>query len=325
MKVKLGFEYEFFVFDETPHSVRAKGLSRPETADARQLRLFGAARVDPLGPVHRTDGLCDRARLSARGAALRDRSRRLGRRACGDRCARRVRPRESVQDVHEGLLREARADGDVHGQVVDEVSGPERSLPFLVLGRRRREPVLRRNGAVSDERRAAARARRAAPLSAGVHRAGRADHQQLHAARERRVGADRVHVGRRKPYDRDPGDPRFVEIAASRVPGVRRGCESVSRRVGDHRRRAARRHRTARTGRAVTGNAYDVADRMEGPGRFPGRSASGGRTACGVEVRRAGCSAMRSSTTSCRAGLWEAREYTRSLNDWQLERYFEII
>ena len=63
---------------------------------------------------------------------------------------------------------------------------------------------------------------------------------------------------------------------------------------------------------------------MEGPGRFP------------VDLRQA---AERLSASSAARGLfgdafvdhfvssrlWEAREYTRSLNDWQLERYFEII
>ena len=142
-----------------------KRVPRPEAADAGQLRLFGVARVDPLGPVHRTDGLRDRARLSARSAALRDRSGRLGRRARGDRRACRVRPREPVQDVHESLLPEARPDGDVHGEVVDEVPGAERSLPLFVLGRRRCGSVLRRQGAVSDERGAAPRARRTAAVT----------------------------------------------------------------------------------------------------------------------------------------------------------------
>ena len=77
-------------------------------------------------------------------------------------------------------------------------------------------------------------------------------------------------------------------------------------------------------GEAVTGNAYDVADRMQGPGRFP------------VDLRDA---AERLSASDAARGLfgdafvdhyvatrlWETREYARSLNDWQLDRYFEII
>ena len=57
MAVKLGFEYEFFVFDETPHSVRAKGYRDLKPFTPGQLRLLGAARVDRIRSVHRADGL----------------------------------------------------------------------------------------------------------------------------------------------------------------------------------------------------------------------------------------------------------------------------
>lgn len=74
----------------------------------------------------------------------------------------------------------------------------------------------------------------------------------------------------------------------------------------------------------VTGNAYDVADRMTGPSRFP------------VDLREAAERLAKSAAAQTLFGApfvehfvatrqWEVREYTRSLNDWQLERYFEII
>jgi len=74
----------------------------------------------------------------------------------------------------------------------------------------------------------------------------------------------------------------------------------------------------------VTGNAYDVADRMTGPSRFP------------VDLRDAADRLAKSDAAQRLFGApfvdhfvstrqWEVREYTRSLNDWQLERYFEII
>jgi len=75
---------------------------------------------------------------------------------------------------------------------------------------------------------------------------------------------------------------------------------------------------------AVTGNAYDVADRLEGPSRFPvDLRQAAERLAASKAARGLFGDAFVDHFVSTR--LWEAREYTRSLNDWQLERYFEII
>jgi glutamine synthetase len=77
-------------------------------------------------------------------------------------------------------------------------------------------------------------------------------------------------------------------------------------------------------GDPVTGNAYDVADRLVGREQFP------------VTLRQAAERLAASDAARTLFGqpfvdhyvasrLWESREYERSLNDWQLERYFEII
>ena len=42
-------EFEFFVFDETPHSVREKGYRNLKNSDARLVRLFGAAIIRRVG------------------------------------------------------------------------------------------------------------------------------------------------------------------------------------------------------------------------------------------------------------------------------------
>ncbi len=77
-------------------------------------------------------------------------------------------------------------------------------------------------------------------------------------------------------------------------------------------------------GEPVQGNAYDVADRLPPAERFPGTlrqaaerlaASSGARTLFG--------DAFVDHYVSSR--LWESREYERTVNDWQLERYFEII
>jgi glutamine synthetase len=77
-------------------------------------------------------------------------------------------------------------------------------------------------------------------------------------------------------------------------------------------------------GEPVTGNAYEVADRMKGPERFPVdlRDAAE-RLSASAAARKLFGDAFVDHYVSSR--LWEAREYARSLNDWQLERYFEII
>ncbi len=77
-------------------------------------------------------------------------------------------------------------------------------------------------------------------------------------------------------------------------------------------------------GDPVTGNAYDVADRMEGPGRFPVdlRAAAERLSESGAARTLFGDAFVEHYVAS---RLWESRQYTRSLNDWQLERYFEII
>ncbi len=75
-------EYEFFLFEETPHSVREKGYKNLRNITPG---FFGYSLL-------RRHSLC--------------------------RCAGRRRPRRAVQDVREGARRAARLDGDLHGQVV---------------------------------------------------------------------------------------------------------------------------------------------------------------------------------------------------------------
>ena len=49
--VSAAAEFEFFMFEETPDSVREKGYRRLKSHDARILRLLGAARLSAFGPV----------------------------------------------------------------------------------------------------------------------------------------------------------------------------------------------------------------------------------------------------------------------------------
>lgn len=77
-------------------------------------------------------------------------------------------------------------------------------------------------------------------------------------------------------------------------------------------------------GEPVVGNAYDVADRLVGAERFPVtlRDAAE-RLAASTAARTLFGQPFVEHYVASR--LWESREYERSLNDWQLDRYFEII
>jgi glutamine synthetase len=74
----------------------------------------------------------------------------------------------------------------------------------------------------------------------------------------------------------------------------------------------------------VAGNAYDHADRAPAEDRFPRtlRQAAE-RFAASAAARRLFGDAFVDHYVTSR--IWECREYERNVNDWQLERYFEII
>ena len=76
--------------------------------------------------------------------------------------------------------------------------------------------------------------------------------------------------------------------------------------------------------RAIAGNAYEEADRLPPESRFA-------PTLRDAAERFAGSRAARDLFGDlfvdhyANTRLWEAREYERHVNDWQLRRYFEII
>ena len=96
-------EYEFFLFEETPHSVREKGYrepARPSRPASSAIRCC-APRCMRSSTTHLLE-LCDDDAHAARRAAHRDRPGRAGsgHHLCGR--ARRRRPRRPVQDLHQG-------------------------------------------------------------------------------------------------------------------------------------------------------------------------------------------------------------------------------
>jgi glutamine synthetase len=77
-------------------------------------------------------------------------------------------------------------------------------------------------------------------------------------------------------------------------------------------------------GPAIVGNAYDLQDELPAQAQFPGdlRAATArfADSALALEMFGAPFTEHFAMTR-----LWECREYERSVNGWQLERYFEII
>lgn len=74
----------------------------------------------------------------------------------------------------------------------------------------------------------------------------------------------------------------------------------------------------------VTGNAYDQQDELAEQSQFPGNlRAAADRFSESALARREFGDAFVEHFAMSR--YWECREYERNLNSWQLERYFEII
>ena len=243
--VDAAFEYEFFLFDETPRQRAREGLPRSPARDARHVRLLRAAKLRPRGVLPRPARDDGGLRLCDRGTPHRDGT---GRRRGGDPlCARPRgrRPGRALQDLHEGLRPARRADGDLHGEVEQRLPRPERPPAHLAgRPRERAQRLPRRGRRALDERDDATLRRRAGPLPARAAGDGRARRSTATDAWSRDVGADGLELGRREPHHRDPRDPRRPEGPAQRVPDRPRRRESLPRpgrgaRLGSARDRGA--------------------------------------------------------------------------------------
>ena len=157
-------EYEFFLFSETPASVRDKGYRGLSNLTPGLFRLFGAAQ---LGARRALSGAAAARRRHAhadRRAAHRDRPGRHRGRAALHRGAGSRRSRRAVQDLRQGARPAPRPDGDFHGEVVAAAAGAERPPARVADAQRRRVRVLRCGGTAHHVR------RRCAGSSAGSRR-----------------------------------------------------------------------------------------------------------------------------------------------------------
>ena len=117
-KVSAAAEFEFFVFDETPDSVRAKGYRDLKTMTPGYFG-YSVLRSSVHAEFYHAAARPVRSHaISAGGPAHRDRA---GRPRSGDPVhggARGGRPRRALQDLHQGPRAAQRPDGHLHGEVV---------------------------------------------------------------------------------------------------------------------------------------------------------------------------------------------------------------
>ncbi len=324
IRVKLGFEYEFFVFDETPHTVREKGYRnlKPLTpgnfgysvlrASAESDLFTGlmdyAAGLDcPLEALHceTGPGVWEAALAVTDALTAADRA-NLFKTFTKVYCQRRdliatfmakwsmKHPGQSghchlsfCSDAGEPLFHDSAAEHGMSAMQRHAIGGLRRYLPeFIALV----APT------VNSYTRLVKGAWAPTAFTWGI---------------ENRTTAVRVIPGSPKSQRlecRVPGADANPYLAAAAIVGA--GLLGVIERLDP--------------GDPVTGNAYEVADRMEGPGRFPvDLRAAAERLGASDAARRLFGSTFVDHYVTSR--LWETREYARSVNDWQLERYFEII
>ena len=150
-----GFEYEVFFFNETPESVRAEALSRPEADGAGLVRLLGdpqqrrrgvlppdARDVRDDGLRHRRAARGDRPRRDRGGDRLRRRARRPPTRRRCSRPSSRCSP-SATRMMATFMAKWSR-----------DWPGPERAHPPVAASSRDGKPVFHDAGAAAlDERR----------------------------------------------------------------------------------------------------------------------------------------------------------------------------
>ena len=119
-------------------------------ADAGHVRLLAAAREPEPRVLQRAHGRDAGLRRADRGAAHRDRPRRLRSRHRFQRSAGAGRPRHPVQDRRQGDRLALRHHAQLHGQVEPAVPGLQRPHPPEPVGWQG-QPVLRRQEPAQDE------------------------------------------------------------------------------------------------------------------------------------------------------------------------------
>ena len=323
MRRKRHCEYEFFLFEETPHSVREKGFKNLKNITPG---FFGysvlRASVHAEFYEHLLE-LCEMMRMPLEGLHT-------------ETGPGVLEAAITYSDALEGADRAAlfktftKVLAERRGWMATFMAKWSRDWPgqsghlHISLKDRKGRAVFHdpKNKPHADVRRDALVHRRPAGADAGAAGDGRLDRELLHAAHSRLLGADRRDLGRRQPHLRAARHSRLGEVAAGRVSDRRRRHQSLCRaRCRDRLRpmghRAQDRARQADRGKCLCAYLPEeaaVAAHAVGGGAEP-EGSKAARTLFG--------DAFVEHYAATRE--WEEREFRKAITDWELARYFEII
>ena len=156
-RVSAAAEFEFFVFEETPHSVREK---RYRNLKSITPGFFGYSMLRAGVHADFYQELLETCRdmdMEIEGLHTETGPGVLEAALTGRRCPGDGRQGGAVQDVHEDPRPEARLDGDLHGEVVARLAGPVGPSPRLAARPQDRQGRVLRHVAsriaMSDEMR----------------------------------------------------------------------------------------------------------------------------------------------------------------------------
>ena len=131
--VESAVEFEFFVFEETPRSVREKGYRdlKPITPGYFGYSVLrSSVHADFYAELLRQ---CEQMGIPIEGLHTETGPGVLEAAITHSRGARSRRPGGALQDLHQGARAKARLDGELHGQMVAELAGPKRPSAHVAL------------------------------------------------------------------------------------------------------------------------------------------------------------------------------------------------
>ena len=186
-----------------------------------------------------------------------------------------------------------------------------------------RNRLPRRGRALRDERDDAAFRGGAGALPAGAALDGVRDGERLSPARAGTLGADGVELGCREPHDGDPRDSRRARRASAASTGSHRPTRIP---ISRSRPPLPPDSPASKSGSSCPSPSSAAPTTRRRRPSSPSRPASPRRAAdCADRRWPAAPSATRSSSISPRPATGRIRAFRRSVSDWDLARYFEII
>ena len=150
-EVRVGFEYEFFVFAETAFSIREKGYKNLKPISPGFFGYSVLRNSVTVGFYKDLLAMCETMDMGIEGLHTETGAGVLEAALRVSDGARRRRQGGPVQALHQGAGAEARLARDLHGQVVEGLAGRGGHM-HMSLWKGRQAGLLRRQGAASHER-----------------------------------------------------------------------------------------------------------------------------------------------------------------------------